>query len=203
MNSSGKSSYEFLTIAVVCLILSSIVLGIAIENGKKEKFQVFRYNAKTIGINAINYEARNSDAVVYLYELINDNLVTNIKNNFSGDEFCDSYQSKVEFVDDKKLVTLQCGDYLIYKQDITDKEYDIYKVNDWSFDEVSGDNVDVTTVYSLKVNGEYLFNKYYEKDLFIKLVADNYGDKYSTLEEIEKDYDVVTKKAYRKRVLVD
>ena len=203
MSSWGKSNYEFLTVAVVCLILAAIVLGIALNNVQKERFRVFRYNAKTVGINAINYEARNSDSIVYLYELINDNLVTEVKNNFSGDEFCDYYQSKVEFVDDKKLVTLKCGKYLIYKQDVTLEDYSIYKVSDWSFDKVSGDNIDVTTVYSLKMNGDTLLSGYYEKDLFIKLVASNFGKKYNSLDKIEKDYDVVSKKAYRKRVLVD
>lgn len=203
MSSWGKSNYEFLTVAVVCLILAAIVLGIALNNVQKERFRVFRYNAKTVGINAINYEAKNSDSIVYLYELINDNLVTEVKNNFSGDEFCDYYQSKVEFVDDKKLVTLKCGKYLIYKQDVTLEDYSIYKVSDWSFDKVSGDNIDVTTVYSLKMNGDTLLSGYYEKDLFIKLVASNFGKKYNSLDKIEKDYDVVSKKAYRKRVLVD
>ena len=165
MSSWGKSNYEFLTVAVVCLILAAIVLGIALNNVQKERFRVFRYNAKTVGINAINYEARNSDSIVYLYELINDNLVTEVKNNFSGDEFCDYYQSKVEFVGDKKLVTLKCGKYLIYKQDVTLEDYSIYKVSDWSFDKVSGDNIDVTTVYSLKMNGDTLLSGYYEKDL--------------------------------------
>ena len=98
MSSWGKSNYEFLTVAVVCLILTSIVLGIVLNNVQNEKFRVFRYNAKTVGINAINYEARNSDSIVYLYELVNDNLVSEVKNNFSGDEVCDYYQSKVEFV---------------------------------------------------------------------------------------------------------
>ncbi len=203
MSSWGKSNYEFLTVVVVCLILAAIVLGIALNNVQKERFRVFRYNAKTVGINAINYEARNSDSIVYLYELINDNLVTEVKNNFSGDEFCDYYQSKVEFVGDKKLVTLKCGKYLIYKQDVTLEDYSIYKVSDWSFDKVSGDNIDVTTVYSLKMNGDTLLSGYYEKDLFIKLVASNFGKKYNSLDKIEKDYDVVSKKAYRKRVLVD
>lgn len=203
MNSSGKSNYEFLTVAVVCLILASIVLGIALNNVRNERFRVFRYNAKIVGINAINYEARNSEDVVYLYELINDNLIKEVKNSFSGDEACDLYASKVEFVDDKKMVTLQCGNYLIYKQDITDKNYDIYKVDDWSFEKKDGKDIDTIDVYSLNKNGKDLLNGFYEEDLFVKLVASNYGDEYNSLEQIEKDFDVKSKKAYRKRVLIN
>ena len=203
MNSSGKSNYEFLTVAVVCLILASIVLGIALNNVRNERFRVFRYNAKIVGINAINYEASNSEDVVYLYELINDNLIKEVKNSFSGDESCDLYASKVEFVDDKKMVTLQCGNYLIYKQDITDKNYDIYKVDDWSFEKKDGKDIDTIDVYSLNKNGKDLLNGFYEEDLFVKLVASNYGDEYNSLEKIEKDFDVKSKKAYRKRVLIN
>ena len=203
MNSSGKSNYEFLTVAVVCLILASIVLGIALNNVRNERFRVFRYNAKIVGINAINYEARNSEDVVYLYELINDNLIKEVKNSFPGDESCDLYASKVEFVDDKKMVTLQCGNYLIYKQDITDKNYDIYKVDDWSFEKKDGKDIDTIDVYSLNKNGKDLLNGFYEEELFVKLVASNYGDDYNSLEQIEKDFDVKSKKAYRKRVLIN
>lgn len=203
MNSSGKSNYEFLTVAVVCLILASIVLGIALNNVRNERFRVFRYNAKIVGINAINYEARNSEDVVYLYELINDNLIKEVKNSFPGDESCDLYASKVEFVDDKKMVTLQCGNYLIYKQDITDKNYDIYKVDDWSFEKKDGKDIDTIDVYSLNKNGKDLLNGFYEEELFVKLVASNYGDEYNSLEQIEKDFDVKSKKAYRKRVLIN
>ena len=201
-NEKGKGTYEFLTVAVTCLILSAILLFIVINNTQKEKCQVFRYNAKTVGINAVNYNNETSEDVVYLYELINSNLVTKIKNNFSGDEYCDMYESKVVFSGSSKKVTLKCGEYLIYNQDVTDKKYNIYKVSDWSFDEINGDNVDTVKVYGLMKNGKNLLDGYYEKELFIKLVADNYGDKYNSLKDIKENYKVDEKTAYRKRTLV-
>ena len=143
-----------------------------------------------------------SEDVVYLYELINSNLVTRIKNNFSGDEYCDMYESKVVFSLNNKKVTLKCGEYLIYNQDVTDKEYNIYKVSDWSFNKISGDNVDITKVYGLIKNGNNLLDGYYEEELFIKLVRDNYGNKYNSLKDIKKNYKVDEKTAYRKRTLV-
>ena len=201
-NENGRGTYEFLTVAVTCLVLSAILLFIVINNNQKEKYEVFRYNAKTVGINAVNYNNKTSDDVVYLYELINSNLVTRIKNNFSGDEYCDMYESKVVFSGSSKKVTLKCGEYLIYNQDVTDKKYNIYKVSDWSFDEINGDNVDTTKVYGLIKNGKNLLDGYYEEELFIKLVRDNYGDKYNSLKSIKKNYKVDEKIAYRKRTLV-
>ena len=201
-NDKGKGTYEFLTVVVTCLILSAILLFIVINNTQKEKCQVFRYNAKTVSINAVNYNNETSEDVVYLYELINSNLVTKIKNNFSGDEYCDMYESKVVFSGSSKKVTLKCGEYLIYNQDVTDKKYNIYKVSDWSFNKISGDNVDAVKMYGLIKNGKNLLDGYYEKELFIKLVRDNYGDKYNSLKDIKKNYKVDEKTAYRKRTLV-
>lgn len=202
-NENGRGTYEFLTVAVTCLILSAILLFIVINNNQKEKYEVFRYNAKTVGINAVNYNNKTSDDVVYLYELVDANLVTRIKNNFSGDEYCDMYESKVVFSNDNKKVTLKCGDYLIYNQDVTDKDYSIYKVSNWSFDEISGNNVDTVKVYGLMKNGKNLLDSYYEEELFIKLVAANYGNKYNSFKAIKKNYDIDEKTAYRKRTLVD
>lgn len=201
-NEKGKGTYEFLTVAVTCLILSAILLFIVINNTQKEKYEVFKYNAKTVGINAVNYNNKTSDDVVYLYELINSNLVTRIKNNFSGDEYCDMYESKVVFSGSSKKVTLKCGEYLIYNQDVTDKKYNIYKVSDWSFNKINGNDVDTVKVYGLMKNGKNLLDGYYEKELFIKLVRDNYGDKYNSLQDIKENYKVDEKTAYRKRTLV-
>ena len=201
-NEKGKGTYEFLTVAVTCLILSAILLFIVINNTQKEKYEVFKYNAKTVGINAVNFNNETSEDVVYLYELINSNLVTRIKNNFSGDEYCDMYESKVVFSGSSKKVTLKCGEYLIYNQDVTDKKYNIYKVSDWSFDKINGDDVDTVKMYGLIKNGKNLLDGYYEKELFIKLVRDNYGDKYNSLKDIKENYKVDEKTAYRKRTLV-
>ena len=201
-NNNGRGTYEFLTVMVTCLVCSAILLFTVINNNKKEKFEVFKYNAKTVGINAVNYNNKTSDDAVYLYELVDANLVTRIKNNFSGDLYCDMYESKVVFSNNNKKVTLKCGDYLIYNQDITSKNYNIYKVSDWSFNKISGNNVDTVKVYGLIKNGKNLLDSYYEKDLFIKLVATNYGDKYSSFKTIKKNYDIDEKIAYRKRTLI-
>ena len=58
-------------------------------------------------------------------------------------------------------------------------------------------------VYGLIKNGKNLLDGYYEKELFIKLVALNYGDKYDSLKAIKENYEVDEKTAYRKRTLVN
>ena len=41
----GKGTYEFLTVAVTCLILSAILLFIVINNTQKEKYEVFIFKS--------------------------------------------------------------------------------------------------------------------------------------------------------------
>lgn len=202
MNRSGNCIFEFLVISLVVLVMTVILLGFVIRNGEREGFQVFRYNAKTFAINSIR-DSDTTSGTVYLYEMIDKGLVSKIKNNFSGDKFCDIYESKVEFTNDGRLVTLSCGNYLIYRQDILDKDYDVYKISEWTSKKLSGKNVDEVVVYSINSNDNRIFGNYYEKDLFIKLVSNEYGNKYDSLEKIAEDYGVISKKMYRKRVLVD
>ena len=203
VNNKGVGGYEFLTVVLVCLILTSILLYIVIGLCDKEKFQVFRYNAKTIGINAIQYDGTRNFNTVYLYEMINDGLVTEMKNSFSGDELCDIFDSKVEFTDSGKKVTLRCGNYLIYKQDITSQNYNIYKITDWTSKKLTGDNVDVNKVYNAVLDDDEMLDDYYEMDLFIKLMMNKYGSQYYSIEAIKEDFNVIEKTVYRKRVLVD
>lgn len=198
MNEKGHGSYEFLTVAVVVLILSTIILFFAIMNVEKQKINLFKYNAKILGINAVNY-----DKTVYLYEIISDGLVTNIKNNFSDDEFCDNYESKVEFTSLGNYVTLKCGKYLIYKEYVFSDDYKIYRVTDWMSIPIKGKNVDKQVFYNLYDGNKKFFDEYYEEDLFVKKVSSMYGKKYKSIQEIKKDFDVKSKTMYRKRVLVD
>ena len=203
IDNKGWGSYEFLTVVVVCLILTIILLFVVFRLIDDEKFQVFKYNARTIGINAIDYQENSDFDTVYLYEMVNDGYVTKMKNAFSGDKYCDLYESKVEFTDSGKEVTLRCGEYLIYKQDITSEDYDIYKITDWSFKGMKGDNIDENTVYNIIVDGKEVFSEYYEEELFIKQVMAKYGKEYSSLNKIKKEYEVTEKEVYRKRVLVN
>ena len=203
VNNKGWGSYEFLTVVVVCLILTIILLFVVFRLIDDEKFQVFKYNARTIGINAIDYQINSDFDTVYLYELVDDGYVTKMKNAFSGDKYCDLYESKVEFTDNAKKVTLRCGEYLIYEQDVADEDYDIYKITDWSFKEMKGDNIDENTVYNIIIDGEEVFSDYYEEELFIKQVMNKYGKEYSSLNKIKKAYDVKEEEVYRERVPVN
>ena len=54
-NNKGFGAYEFLTVAVVCLVLTAILLVAILKLSNKEKYQVFNFNARVMAMNAINY----------------------------------------------------------------------------------------------------------------------------------------------------
>ena len=43
-NNKGYGAYEFLTVAVVCLVLTAILLVAILKLSNKEKYQVFNFN---------------------------------------------------------------------------------------------------------------------------------------------------------------
>jgi len=67
-------------------------------------------------MNAINYNSSDK-GTMYLSEMLDLNLISPIKNPFNGKE-CDIYESKVDFSEDIKRVTLKCGEYLIDNEKI-------------------------------------------------------------------------------------
>lgn len=200
MNEKGSSGYEFLVVSVVCLILSAIILFIAIKSGDAEKMQVFRYHANRVALSSISLEYQNSQDTIYLEDMIDQGLISPLKNPFGGEKWCDIEESKVEFIDGKRCVTLQCGNYLIYQQPVGEETYVIYRVDEWSTKKQG--NTDEKKVYNLQIDQKDIFAKYYEEDLFISKVNNQFHTNYQTLEEIKSDYQVHVQTVYRKRTKV-
>ena len=131
-NNKGFGAYEFLTVAVVCLVLTAILLVAILKLSNKEKYQVFNFNARVMAMNAINYNFKD-EGTIYLYEMLKLDLISPIKNPFNGKN-CDLYESKVEFLKEGKKVTLKCGEYLIDRELVGNKSYTLYRVTDWNDD---------------------------------------------------------------------
>ena len=114
-NNKGFGAYEFLTVAVVCLVLTAILLVAILKLSNKEKYQVFNFNARVMAMNAINYNFKD-EGTIYLYEMLKLDLISPIKNPFNGKN-CGLYESKVEFLKEgKKGVAVLDG--------IVNKEFD-------------------------------------------------------------------------------
>ena len=173
MNNRGNTSYEILTVSVTCLILAAVLLVAILRNVSNQKFQMFQYNSKIFALNAVALTNFDTNRTVYLYEMIDQNLIEPIKNPFSGeDHYCDIYESKVQILTDDKKVTLKCGEFLI-------------------------DHDEIRNVYNIEIGDEIYFDTYYEKDLFLIKVNNLLNSNYSSIEEVMENYDVLSKQEYR------
>lgn len=198
MNEKGYGAYEFLTVAVVCLLMSAIILVAVLKNGDHERFFVFRYNAKIMALNVLDYTTSTREETIYLHEMIQNSLISPMKNPFLGDEHCDEYESKVQIEDEKRYVTLRCGNYLISNQEVTKEKYKIYLVDDWT-EKKTDKTKDQKQVYNVKSNGKTLLEDYYEENLFISILKEKTGKNYKSMADIAKDYKVVSKTFYRSK----
>ena len=164
----GFGTYEMLTVFVVILIIVVICLSFVFKSDYKEKYAVMEYNARMFALSANNLSIETgSYGPFYLQELIDQRLSSSIKNPFKGDKYCDSLLSKVVIKKQKKYVTLQCGNYLIYNQDTLDKEFTIYQVGSWKKGNSDDDNVQVEDFYNLVEDGKNVFDEDLEEGAFL------------------------------------
>ena len=125
-NKFGFGTYEVLTVCVMLLIIVVVALAYVFRTDYKEKYSVMEYNARMFSLSSTNlYIEEGTRNVYYLQMLLDKKIFSEVKNPFQGKKYCDSYNSKVEFKDDKKYVTLECGNYLIYQQDTLAKSFAI------------------------------------------------------------------------------
>ncbi len=201
----GFSATEFLTVMVVATILLAILLSFALDIAQKEKYRVMQYNATLFGYSASSFALEEGAKKVYLQELIDDKMFVSIKNPFSGDKYCDSYQSFIEFEDDKKYVTLRCGDYLIDHQDMLEETIPIYQVSEWTTKKIKEKKnviIEEKVLYNYLQKNKEVFPVNYPEDTFLFLFNKAYHSSYEKVKEIPNTYDIVKNTYYRSKTIV-
>ena len=194
---NGFGAYEMLTVCVMLLIIVVVALAYVFKTDYKEKYKVIRYNAKMFGLSVSNLSfADESKNVYYLQELVDSKLYSNVKNPFQGDKFCDNYLSKVEMQENKKFVTLECGNYLVYNQDVADKKYAVYQKTEWSSKKHKNDNQE-TVFYNYQIDGKVVFDRWLEKDIFLYEYNKKNGTDYLDISEVSGEASVQEKTMYR------
>ena len=194
---NGFGAYEMLTVCVMLLIIVVVALAYVFKTDYKEKYKVIRYNAKMFGLSVSNLSfADESKNVYYLQELVDSKLYSNVKNPFQGDKFCDNYLSKVEIQENKKFVTLECGNYLVYNQDVADKKYAVYQKTEWSSKKHKNDNQE-TVFYNYQIDGKDVFDRWLEKDIFLYEYNKKNSTDYLDISEVSGEASVQEKTMYR------
>lgn len=201
-NKKGFGAYEMLTVCVMLLIIVVVALSYVFKTDYNEKYKVMQYNARMFGLSVANLALSNEiKEVYYLDELIDESIYSEIKNPFQGPKYCDTTESKVEVLNNKKYVTLRCGNYLISKEDFLLKKYKIYQVSDWSIKKRKQDNQS-REFYNYIDKKQEVFTSYLEKDCFLYEYNKKNGTTYEAIEEIPKDVTIKQKKMYRHRQVV-
>lgn len=201
LNKNGIMRYEVLSIMAVFLIVFCIVITMAVNHSRNEGFSVMKSNALTFATTGSSYQYESGNDTSYLVQLIDSSLFKEMKNPHGGDKFCNKYESKIEIIGDTKYVTLQCGKYLISKQQVNKDEYKFYKVGKWKEKKLK-DNYEQKTVYNYMINDHYGLSDFYEKDLFVYMFNEKMNTDYISVSEIEEDYKIKSKQLYRKKKLV-
>ena len=104
--------------------------------------------------------------------------------------------SKVEIQEKKKFVTLECGNYLVYNQDVADKKYAVYQKTEWSSKKHKNDNQE-TVFYNYQIDGKDVFDRWLEKDIFLYEYNKKNGTDYLDISEVSGEASVQEKTMYR------
>lgn len=193
----GFGAYEMLTICVMLLIIIVVALAYVFRTDYKEKYQVMEYNARMLALSVSNLYLEDSQkSTYYLQNLVDAKIYSNIKNPFQGDTYCDSNKSKVEIKENKKYVTLECGNYLIYNQNSLEKNYTIYQVSNWSLKKHEIDNQRVE-FYNYQQDGEKLFAEDLEEELFLYEFNKIEGTEYEDVSAIPQQENIIKNTMYR------
>ena len=201
-NNKGFGKFEVLTMIVILICIFGYLMYRILGEADGQKIDTMKKSALSFGQTvATNNSSFHNLDVVYLDEVIKENLMKGINSPFSSNK-CDVTESKVHMVSGHPYVTLKCDNYLI-DNSIVDASGDIaiYKVGKWSDKKIDGENVEVKKLYNCMENGKNIFDNYYEDFYFVSAINEKYGTQYYFLEEV-RDCEVVNKDFYRTKEAV-
>lgn len=202
-NNKGMGRTELITVLAFILVIIAVCLGIFFNAHSKHKYNMFVKNANNL--SSILSQFRDAYPVygdtIYLKDAIDENATKEIANPFSSEKYCDSYETKLEIINDNRYLTFKCGDYVIYKHQPGTGVYQIYKVGSWS-EKIPETSVESMFVYNYyNDNGFLVFNEYLQLPEFLENYNENEGTNIYKLSDITSN-NVVAKSVYRSRSLV-
>ena len=209
-NKKGFSAFEILVVLVLYAVIFCVVSCLVFKTTKKMKFKNLKYDAVAFDYNVKTYLTNSEVSIgdkgkVYLRDLVNYDSSYNIVSPFDESNTCSLINSYVEKEDNKTLVTLECDHYILYKYDISGKDYSIYWVSSPMLDKPKvkkGVFIDEVLVYNYKKNNHYVFSKFTPEDVFIKKYNEKEGKSVKTIEEVTT-YEFRKEYRIRKAVNID
>ena len=154
MNNKGFMKFEVLTMVFIFIVAVCGGAYFILKGANGQKISTMSSNglrlSEVVVTNIASFKNLNT---VYLEEVINEQLIDNIKNPFGGGN-CDTTESRVDMVSGDPYTTLKCGDYLIDKQNIKDvNDVKLFKVSKWQEEKLTGENVEERIFYNCEKDG--------------------------------------------------
>ena len=199
----GFSAAELLGVALVVLVVAAIFLVIALQTSYDEKYDTFQNSATQFGVQATGFQFQDTKNEIFLKELVDKEAISPVKNPFHEPKFCDTANSKVSFASNgtDKYVTLKCGEYLIDNEPVSAKKFTIYKVSEWSEKKKHDDDEEIV-LYNYKKDGKDGFSEFYEANMFLYALNEQYGTFYWDVSVVPAEYGVYSKTFYRTKTKV-
>ena len=197
MNNKGFLRYEVVTILLICIIAFCGGAFFIVKNVNNQKISTMSSNGlKLSEVVVANISSFKNLNMVYLEEVINEELLNNIKNPFGGGN-CDATESKVDIIDGKPYTTLRCGSYLIDKENIRDVEKThIYKISEWSSSKIDGENIEEKVFYNCKKDGKNLYENFLEEGFLVAKINNDYDKNYYFIENLTDVCDEIVEKTF-------
>lgn len=197
MNNKGFLRYEVVTILLICIIAFCGGAFFIVKNVNNQKISTMSSNGlKLSEVVVANISSFKNLNMVYLEEVINEELLNNIKNPFGGGN-CDTTESKVDIIDGKPYTTLRCGSYLIDKENIRDVEKThIYKISEWSSSKIDGENIEEKVFYNCKKDGKNLYENFLEEGFLVAKINNDYDKNYYFIENLTDVCDEIVEKTF-------
>ena len=202
-SSYGYGKFEVLTIITLALVLFAYLSYSMFGKSDAYKYRTMRESAisfsKSVSLNNSSFHNLEN---VYLEEAIEEQVLKSIKNPF-GSGYCSESESFVHIDNGMPYVTLKCGDVLIDNKNFSGSRGDItyFKVTEWNEEQNNSDD-EQRVLYNCTVDGEELFEKYYDELYFVYKVNSKYGTEHFYHDSVT-ECNVVSKTFFRSKVEVD
>lgn len=189
-NKRGFSGLEFLLVSSLCGIFACVLLFAAFSTAKTEKIKTMRQKAQNFKHDAEAYALlmHLENDTIFLWDLIDNNIINDIESPFSKNNKCDVRNSYVTKKNNQTFVTLKCDNYLIYNEDIEKEKITIYSVSPWENTSPSSRNkIDKQVLYNYEKKGKTMLESPVSEILFLRQFNEQEKTNYENIYQIKEE----------------
>ena len=200
--SKGFGVFKLYPLIPIIIVAAFAILVITFRPSYNERYKIFRSNARTFALTIGRSDLYIGNTPVSLLELIDSGHLGHIKNPFIGDAHCNIADSFVQMRSSSIYVTLRCGNYLIYNQDVSEISYHIYRiVVDWQEERPRGDRayIDQLMMFNYQVDNHLVYERFYPEEVFLYKFNRRNNTEYTNINEIPNEFNIIERRFFRLR----